>query len=169
MAAHKDTVLCGTVMGVHGVRGGLRIRSDTTPKLALANYRPWRLIRGEVSKDYDPFEVREHGKGLVARLKGIDERDTAAELIGCDIAVPRSALPPVGQDEYYWHDLVGLSVTRLDGQALGTVSYMLETGAHDVMVLDNSGSQTLVPFVVGDTVVAVRLDDRCIVVDWDWD
>ncbi|MEL7539166.1 MAG: ribosome maturation factor RimM [Pseudomonadota bacterium] len=169
MASASDTVLSGAVVGVYGVRGWLRIRSDTNPKMALARYRPWHLIDGKVATKLVPTEVREHGKGLVAKLAGVDDRDQAAALVGNDIAVPRSQLPTPNEDEYYWHDLIGLEVVTTQDKMLGKVERMIETGAHDVLVAKGPGGEVLIPFVPKDIVCDVQFDAQRIVVNWEWE
>ena len=169
MASRDNFVLCGAVMGVYGVRGWVRVRSDTKPRPALADYRPWRLLGPGMTQDCEPLEVREHGKGLVAQLAGVEDRDQAAALVGYDIAIPRSALPAPADDEYYWHDLIGLEVVATDKRRLGRVERLIETGAHDVLVIQGEDGEVLVPFVPHTTIVSVRLDEREIIVDWDWE
>jgi len=102
---------------------------------------------------------------------GVDDRDEAATLVGMEIGVPRSALPPCEDDTYYWVDLVGLTVRNARGDMLGTVDRMLATGVHDVMVLDREG-QRMIPFVRNDIVQSVDLEKGVITVDWElsyWD
>ena len=167
--SQDDWVPCGAVMGVYGVQGWVRVRSDTAPPLALANYRPWRLVGGAKVLTIRPAAVREHGKGLVAKLADVDDREAAAALIGRDIEVPRAAMPAPATDEYYWHDLIGLEVVTVTGRPLGSIERLLETGAHDVLVIAGEDAEVLVPFVPGKTVVDVRLAERRVIVDWEWD
>ncbi len=120
-----------------------------------------------------PVEVlagRRHGAGIVARLAGCDDRDAARRLMGAEIAVERARLPACETDEYYWVDLIGLRVENLQGVALGRVTGLLETGAHDVLVVRN-GRERLIPYVRGRVVQAIEPDAGLIRVDWDesWD
>ncbi|MEM8983624.1 MAG: ribosome maturation factor RimM [Pseudomonadota bacterium] len=168
MPAPAESVLCGAIMGVYGVRGWVRVRSDTKPALAIASYRPWVLVTADGQREIEPLAVKEHGKGLVAQLTGVESRDQASQLIGIDIAVPRAALPEAGEGEFYWHDLEGLAVVTTNDTALGVVERLLETGAHDVMVVTGNGDDVLIPFAMPDVVREVDLVGRRIVVDWDW-
>jgi 16S rRNA processing protein RimM len=111
---------------------------------------------------------RAQGKGVVARLDGVDDRDAATALVGTEIWVPRDALPKPRQGEYYWADLEGLAVRTVDGVDLGRVSHLFATGANDVMVVQG-GRERLIPFVPGRQVVKVDLDAGLIEVDWDPD
>ncbi len=102
------------------------------------------------------------------RLEGYDDRDKAAELIGTEIGAQRSAMPEPEEGHFYWSDLAGLQVVRLDGAVLGKVREMLETGAHDVMIVDGE-QERLIPFVMDEVIVKVDLDENRIDVDWEWD
>lgn len=163
-----DTVTLGRITGVYGVRGWVRVHSYTEPREAVVDYPVWCLYRDGHRQEAKVAEGRRQGKAVVARLAGVEDRDRAAELIGSDIAVARDALPPPGEGRFYWSDLEGCRVVRRDGCDLGSVSYLMETGAHDVMVIDGK-QEILVPFVPGETVLDVDLDEGVIRVDWDWE
>jgi 16S rRNA processing protein RimM len=154
----------GRIGGPHGVRGWVRIGSDTEPPENILRYRPWLV--GDV--EMVVAEGRRQGKALVARLVGCDERDAAAALTGKIIAVRRRQLPPPRPDEFYWADLEGLAVATPDGVALGTVSHLFATGANDVIVVAGE-RERLVPFLWGQVVQDIDFAQRRIVVDWDPD
>ncbi len=156
----------GRVVGVHGVAGLVKIESDALPREAIFAYRPWYLSFGGRERVIDQPSGRKQGKGLVAELPGCGDPDAARALIGAEIAVPRSALPPLAEGEYYWFDLEGLRVINLEGIELGTVVKLFATGANDVMVVKGD-RERLLPFVHGDFVKSVDVAGGGIVVDWD--
>lgn len=161
------TVALGKVSGVFGVRGWLKVYSFTVPRGKIVDYRVWQLWRqGAPWRTVEVLEGGEHGKTVIARLAGIDDRDAAAGLIDSEIRVAREALPPPAPGEFYWADLEGLAVVTRDGVDLGRVDRMLETPAHDVMVIQGE-RERLVPFVQGIYVLEVDLEDGRITVDWD--
>ncbi len=169
-AAQPDAnrlILLGRISGVFGVRGEIKLESWTDPREAIFRYQPWTLVRGESSFVMSGVRGRTHGLALVATVPGVDDRDRAQELVGCEIGVPRSALPPPKPGEYYWVDLEGLSVVTVDGVVLGSVSHLLDTGANHVLVVHGE-RQRLIPFV-HPHLVLVDFDARRIVVDWDPD
>ncbi len=88
--------------------------------------------------------------------------------MGCEIGIRRDQLPATEPDEYYWRDLQGMNVVTLDGEPLGIVDHLLETGANDVLVVKGE-RERLIPFLVDQVVVKVDLDMREIQVDWDKD
>ena len=110
-----------------------------------------------------------HGKGLVVGLRDYTDRDQARSLIGLEIAVPRAELPAPEEGEYYWADLVGLKVETTEGQILGTVDHLIETGANDVLVVHGEDRERLIPFVADQVIRRVDLAAGLIQVDWDPD
>lgn len=168
MTAAGRRVLVGRIVGLYGVQGWLKIESWTEPRIQIFRYQPWLLLTapGEV-KELQGVKGRPQGKGLVAYVPGIDDRDTAAALIGQDIYVPREQLPPPGKDEYYWVDLEGLEVVTTEDVVLGRVSHLFATGANDVVVVRDGTRERLIPFVQGSYVRSVDLSGGRMVVDWD--
>ncbi len=142
--------------------------SYTEPREALLDYREWLIDRGGEWRKAELAEGRRQGKGVIARLEGIEDRDQAAELMGCDIAVPGDALPPTDEGQYYWRDLEGLKVVQRNGTELGTVAYIMETGANDVLVTAGD-KERLIPFIVDEVILDVDLAEGVITVDWEWD
>ena len=165
-------VIVGQISGLYGVKGWVKVFSDTRPQENIFRYSPWYLRRTDQDQDnvgkYEVAEDRVHGKGLIARFGGIDDRDAAAKLVGAEILVAREQFAGTKKDEYYWADLVGLQVRTADERVLGTVKSLMETGANDVLVIDGD-RRRLVPFVLGPVVKEVDLDTGTIVVDWDPD
>lgn len=163
-------------MAVYGVKGWVKVFSHTDPKEAIFKYQPWHLRDGNSSKQVELVKGKSHGKGLVAQIDGIDDRNIAqAQLVGRDIMIAADALPESGGDTYYWRDLIGLRVINRDGQDLGKVATLLETGAHDVLQVQGDSqsidNQTrLLPWSLDKIVDEVSLVDGLLHVDWheDW-
>lgn len=160
-------VLLGKFVGVHGVRGELKLESYTEPRLQVFRYQPWLLRSVSGEKTIAGCHGRAQGKGLVAELPGVADRDAAAALVGTEIWVARSALPAPQPGEYYWSDLEGLEVVTTEGVALGRVSHLVATGSNDVFVVKDDKRERLIPFLVGQFVTKVDLDAGRLTVDWD--
>lgn len=158
----RKRIVLGRISGVYGVRGWLRIFSETVPIDNILSYSPWLLN----DEPYTVAEGRKHGKGLVVRLAGHGDRDQAAALVGQRILVYRDQLPPPRPDEFYWADLEGLRVETLDKTLLGRVSHLFDTGANDVLVVIGE-RERLVPFLWDSVVKDVDFDAGRIQVDWD--
>ncbi len=109
--------------------------------------------------------ARAHGNALIAQLAGVEDREAAAALKGMTIAVPRAQLPAVGDDEFYWADLIGLRVINAQQHEFGRVAQIVQTGANDVLVVDADGRETLIPFIAG-AIQTVDLANGVIRVEW---
>jgi len=131
---------------------------------AILQYQPWLL--GEDKKPVKIVDGRKQGKGVAALLPGFEDREQAAALVGVQIFVRREQLPATEKDEYYWSDLEGLEVKTTKGELLGRVEKLMETGANDVLVI-RGDREHLVPFIQGQYVTAVDLEEGMIEVDWD--
>lgn len=131
----EDLIVLGKITSVHGVRGEVKIYSFTDPIDNLLGYTAWTLKRDGEVKQVELVSGRLQGKVLVAKLKGLDDREVARTFAGFDICVPRALLPDLDDGEYYWHQLEGLKVIDLQGQLLGRIDHLLETGSNDVMVV----------------------------------
>ncbi len=160
-------VLFGRISGLFGVQGWVKVFSHARPREAIIGYSPWLVKIGNDWREITVEEGRAQGKGVVAKLKGYDDRDAAGGLVGAEIAVRSSQLPPLKKGEYYWAQLVGLEVVNLAGDRFGKVSHLFDTGANDVMVVSN-GRERWLP-VTAQVVREVDLDAGVIRVDWDAD
>jgi 16S rRNA processing protein RimM len=165
----------GYISGIHGIRGWVKVFSYTQPREQILEYPLWH-ISAEKTLDSPDAEAaltatrlesgRMQGKGIVAKLAGVEDRDAAAALIDFGIFVPRAQLPDTEPGQYYWADLAGLSVCDSAGRMLGVVDHLMETGGHDVLVLDG-GAHRMIPFVPGKVVLDVDPERGLITVDWD--
>jgi len=157
-------VALGYVSAVHGIKGWVKVHSWTRPMEAILQYQPWLL--GEDKKPVKIIDGRKQGKGLAALLPGFEDREQAAILVGQQIFISREQLPATTKDEYYWSDLEGLEVRTTSGELLGRVDRLMETGANDVLVIQGN-REHLVPFIQGQYVTRVDLENGLMEVDWD--
>jgi len=178
-------VTLGRIAGVYGIKGWVKIVSSTRPIDAILDYEEWFVGHPGAVKFATPLlEGKPHTSGLIAQInnaKGqpIEDRDEAARLVGAEIAVRRSAMPPTEGDEIYWFDLVGMTVQSSEGAELGEVIELTSNGAQDILIVrDTSGAldedgkplQRLIPFVRGPIIESVSLETKLIVAHWqpDW-
>ena len=164
--APRKLVTLGRVNGLLGVKGWLKIYSYTDPRDSIVGFSTWVLRTGDDEQTVELEDGRKHGRTVVVKLKAIDDRDQAEALVGADIAVERDARAPCDPGEYYWTDLEGSTVVTAQGESLGRLDHLFETGGHDVMVVIGD-RRRLIPFVQEKVVREVRLEQHIIVVDWD--
>jgi len=177
-AAEDDQwVVVGKIVSAYGVKGWLKIRSFTQNEDDLFRYKPW-VLKSQVStgapssegQEVSLEQYRKHGKGYVAHIDGCDDRNKAELLRGLEIAVKKETLPKADPDEVYWSDLEGLRVVNLEGETLGIVDILMETGANDVLSVKPCDSsiddqKRLIPYV--DHIInEVNLDDGLLIIDW---
>jgi len=158
----------GRVSGLFGVKGWVKVFSYTQPREAILDYDRWLLKREGAWQTASIAEGKRHGKSVIARLEGVDDRDQASELIGRDIAITRDSLPEAADGSYYWADLEGMRVVHRDGTELGRVAYLMETGANDVLVTEGE-RERLIPFIADRVILDVDFSKGVISVDWEWD
>ncbi len=183
-ALPADAVEVGRVLGAWGVKGGIKVKAFAADPQALFSTKRWYLQPPEVqrlvlpSADASPLpallhvvQAREQGDAVVALVQEVTERDAAEALKGARIYVPRTSFPTPADGEFYWVDLIGLTVDIRDGLNLGLVVGLIETGPHCVLRIqstDAAAPECLIPFVDA-YVLSVDLPGRRITVDWDPD
>ncbi|MCL6415861.1 ribosome maturation factor RimM [Aestuariirhabdus sp. Z084] len=179
-AQNKEQIVLGRITTVYGVKGWLKVHSYTEPMDNILNYSQWTLNQQGRKQTVEIDQGRHHGKGLVVRLKGCDDREVARTFTGSEILVERSQLPTLDNGEYYWHQLQGLEVItdhvveggRAEPALLGKVAQLMETGANDVLVVRAcKGSidkrERLIPYLQDQVINEVNLEEGFVRVDWD--
>lgn len=182
-----DAVEVGRVVEAWGLKGGIRVRPFASDPQALFGSRRWFLLPSERAVPLRPgaarlptrlkiTQAREQGDAIVATAQEVQDRDAAEALRGARIFVARSSFPSAGADEFYWVDLIGMGVVNRQGEALGRVVGLIDTGAHSVLRVapegavagDPASAERLIPFV-GAYIDEVSLERRTIAVDWGLD
>jgi 16S rRNA processing protein RimM len=166
--SNQDLINVGKISGVFGVKGWVKVFSYTEPRGNILSYKHWLLKKGSQDKSVKAIAGQLQGKGVVAQIEGVTDRDQALVMMGWDVYITHEQLPALAKGEYYWADLVGLDVENLEGFQLGKVDSLFETGANDILLVKGERERAL-PFIKGQTVISIDLDGRKIVVDWDAD
>jgi 16S rRNA processing protein RimM len=163
LTCDADRVCIGVVTGPHGVRGAVRIKSFAADPQDIAAYGPLADESGSRR-----FELRLLGtaKGVVlAAVAGVVDRNHAEALRGTRLYLPRAALPPPAEDEYYHADLIGLAAVLPDGTVVGRVRAIHDFGAGDMLELEREAAPPLVVPFTRAVVPVVDLAARHIVLD----
>jgi 16S rRNA processing protein RimM len=178
VSADDEKLIVGRISGVYGIKGWIKVHSDTDPRDGITVYNPWYIRQGSQGKNsWREIRVengRRQAKTVIAKLEGVDDRDAAMLLNGAQIAIRPDQLQALGKNEFYWRELIGLRVINREGDELGTVQRLMETGANDVLVVSadqgsRAGRELLVPWTPGQAVLDVDLERGQIRVDWDAD
>lgn len=168
-------IVLGRVSAPYGIQGWVKVHVFGSDPLALTGLPRWWL--GDDPDSSESWQAvtlqdsREQGGALVARLEGVADRSAALTLKGKYVGAPREVLPPPAEDEFYWGDLIGLAVINEGGEKLGEVNGLIESAAHDVLVVRDGqrGVERLLPFVAA-VIRRVDMAGRTIRVAWgaDW-
>ncbi len=169
-----ELLTVGRITGCYGVKGWVKIHSYTEPGENFLTFGDWKIRRRDALESIEFDQGRRHGKGLVAHIVGVDDRSLAETYRGLDVMAPADRLPTLEAGDYYWHQLQGLRVWCLDGDGrvlLGEVDHLIETGANDVLVVKATEDsvddrERLIPYLPGDVVTRVDLEQAEIEVDW---
>jgi len=183
----EDAIEVGRILDAWGVKGWIKVQAYSSDAQALFSSRRWFL---QPSLENTPvvakakplprllkiLAIRDHGEGIVASVDGVTDRNGAESLRGARLFVSRSAFPSANPDEYYWVDLIGLSVVNRQGETLGEVIGLIDTGPHSVLRIAPPGleqplkpdQERLVPFV-SQYIDDVDLEQRLITADWGLD
>lgn len=178
MSLPDDLVLVGHISGAYGIHGWVRIRPYSDDADALLHAKTWWLDKPAM-RDVDVMQAKAHGEDVVALLMGVADRNGAEALRGATVQVRRSHFPALGNDEFYWVDLIGLQVQNLQGETFGSVADLMDNGAHPILRVQaqsgGEGSESaakpkewLIPFV-DQFVKTVDQTEKKIVVDWELD
>ena len=163
-----DLVKIGRIGSPYGVRGWVRVYSDTQPLGNILDYRDWLLQTVKVRQQCTLEKVKPHRNGFIAKFRGINNRDQAALIANSKIIVHREALPELDDGEYYWTDLLGLEVTSNEGNHLGIITNFFETGANDVLVIKGR-REYLIPYVPNEYILEINRKKKTMIVQWDLD
>lgn len=165
--ADKAYVKVGKIGSTYGIKGWLKIQSFTEFGASILDYSPWFLSNTPNNREIVNIEdSRPHGTGLIVKFVGFDNPEKARLLTGKTIEIERSQFPELPKNEFYWSDLVGLTVINKNGDILGKVSYLMETGSNDVLVVKGE-KEIAIPYMPGSVVLNVDLEKQEIQVDWE--
>ncbi len=175
----QDLVLVGYVSGAYGLNGWIRIKPYASDADALLAAKTWWLDKPALH-DVDMMQAKMHSGDVVAQLMGVAGRESAEALRGTAVHVSRAHFPALSDDEFYWVDLIGLTVENLEGELLGQVADMMDNGAHPILRVSRAAAmpegaasvappgEILIPFV-DRFVRSVDQQTKKIVVDWGLD
>jgi 16S rRNA processing protein RimM len=176
-----DLVVVGHITGAYGVHGWIKVHPYSVEASALLHAKTWWLTESTIANppcDVEKLEAKLHGDGLVAKLMGIVDRTAAQALKGRVVQIQRSHFPVLDEGEFYWSDLIGLTVENQQGESLGVVTELMDNGAHSILrVVKKTAPEQkagkavseweyLIPFVK-QFVLGVDDKNKKIIVDWD--
>jgi len=142
----ENGLLVGKVVGVHGVRGNLKVHSYAESLSVFESSSTIRIGTKDGRRGSYAIEwAKPHKRIVLLSLREITTIDQAKGLIGAELFIDRATLPALETGTYYWFDIIGLAVYTLDRVYLGRVESIIPTGGNDVYVVKKDGVEVLVP------------------------
>lgn len=159
-------IAVGKVVRAHGVRGAVKVAlyGETLRGLEPGAVLLVRHPSMSQASRLTTIEVKPQGKHLLVRFEEILGMEAAQALAGADLQVAEDQLPPLEEGEYYHYQLIGLTVVTVQGRPVGTLRSIMETGSHDVYVVEREGREALIP-AVEDFIREIDLEARRMVID----
>jgi len=167
--AKSDILPIGKIVGVHGIAGNVKVYSYAE---SLSVFKPGTLLLARHDqggeKTYSIQWVKPHARTVLLSLKGIESRAQAEALVGSALFIEKKSLPKPEDGDYYWFDIIGLSVYTVAGECIGRVASIMPTGSNDVYVVKGSvggrPKETLIP-ALASVVVSIDLEKKIMQVD----
>lgn len=164
-ALKQELFQVGVVVGIHGLRGDLKVRPLSHGSTALLDTRElWLAHPGESRKRYVAVRCVQHKKSMLLRLQGAESFELAEPLVGCEVLMAYDDLPETGSDEDYWFELEGLTVVDRRRGEIGRLEDLFATAAHDVYVVNGRFGEVLIP-AVKQFVIEVDQQQKTMLVD----
>ena len=159
-----DRVIVGAIGGAFGVHGEVRLKSFCADPQAIADYAPLHTDRGQSFAQV--ILTGQIKNGFTARLDGVITKEEADALRNVSLYADRAQMPSLPDDEYYYADLIGLTVLDTGGATLGTVKNVMDHGAGDLLEIAVPGASetVLLPFTAA-AVPTVDLESARIIAD----
>lgn len=141
----RDMVLVGVIVGAHGIKGEVKLKSFTSEPLNIGRYGPLQSASGQ---SFEITKLKAAKDDFIASLKGVSDRNQAETLKGVELFVSREKLPMLENNETYAHDLMGLDVVLENGGKLGKLIAMPNYGAGDLLevAVEGNSETVLIPF-----------------------
>ncbi|MGC1182423.1 ribosome maturation factor RimM [Legionella sp.] len=169
MSHQEHWVVIGRFGRAHGVKGCVTVHSFTEPLDNILRYTNWHVF---INNKWQPIKLlcaKVQNKFIIAEIDGYSERElVASHLTNREIAVQQEQLEELKSGEYYWHQLIGMSVINLQGDPFGKVTEIIPTGSNDVLVVRGE-RRHLIPYVPGKFILDIDNAQQLITVDWDTD
>ncbi|MEI8625202.1 ribosome maturation factor RimM [Pseudoalteromonas sp. B28] len=169
----SSIIVVGKLGAPYGIKGWLKVHSFTDDPVGIFDFSPWLIGQQGKWQSLEVVDWRRHNKGFIAKFAQINDRDEAMAYTHAEISMDAAHLPELPQGEFYWRDLIGMSVITDKGYSLGIVDDLMETGSNDVLVVKANSkdafgqAERLIPFLTDSVIKEVKYDAKEITVDWD--
>ena len=159
-----ELIPVGKISGTHGIRGFLKLHSYSG-NIESLQCSETVFLKGKdsVLRELVLKNVSAHAGGFIFALDGFTDIDQVQPFVGSEICLKRSGLPELAEDEYYWRDLIGLTVVTDQGVVLGRVADIFETGSNDIYVVKDNDREYLIP-AIADVISEIDIPGKKIII-----
>lgn len=161
-----EKIVIGKINGFHGVKGFIKVFSETRPREGILEYSRFFMKEGNKWVEVKVEGRQKHNKHVLLKFEGYDSRDSVEPLLGQDLYILRNDMPELEQG-IYWIDLLGLKVINHEDVELGEIIDIFETGANDVITVKGPKGEMMIPFSMEYVVMEINLEEGYVQVDWD--
>ncbi len=162
--APEALIALGTIVNTHATHGELRVRLFNPDSTTLTVGVRVVLRRGDAQQQRRVVALRPHQRFVLLTLEGCESMTAAQELIGYEVCVHESILPPTRRDEVYHYQLLGMSVVTTAGAEIGVVTEVIPVGSNDICVVRADAREHLIP-LIADVVRHVDRESRRLVIE----
>jgi 16S rRNA processing protein RimM len=161
----ENRIVIGKVSRPHGIQGEIRIEYFNPDDLQFFSRYQMIFLQGDKGspQPYRPLAVRPHKKFILALLEGVRTRAEAEQLRGKMVLVDPADLPPLDEDAYYWHEILGMRVVTEEGGNVGKITEILPTGSNDVYVVREGEKESLIP-AIKEVIISIDKKARTMVI-----
>jgi 16S rRNA processing protein RimM len=165
--SQDEFVIVGKFGASYGVKGWIKVFSDTDPKDAILDYEPWFIETNSGQwEEIKISEARFHSKCVIAHIEGCNAKEETPAYTNKLMAVKQSQLAKLDNDQFYWSELKDMQVMNTEDIVLGKVDHLFEAGANDILVVKGERKH-LIPFIWKEFIKSVDRETKTIIVDWD--
>ena len=160
-----EKILIAKIQAHQGLNGWLKIYSYSESKKKFSNYKHFFVKKNEtyIHLDVEDIQVT---KSIKIKFKNFSLREHSDEYIGKNLYIDRGQIGVLGNNEYYWNDLIGLNVHLDNDEKIGVINDIIETGSNDVLVIKGTeGQEILIPYIFGGSVKKIIIGEKKIIID----
>ncbi|HEX9443770.1 MAG TPA: ribosome maturation factor RimM [Candidatus Binatia bacterium] len=154
----------GEIVATHGIEGWLKLKPHNPASPTLLSTREIFLEKDGVQTPLVLKSIKPHKNLLLVLIEGIDGINQAEKWIGAMLSIDEAGLPPLGANEYYYYQVVGLDVYDTKGTHLGKIARIWPTAGGDLYVVQGEGKEYLIP-VVKEIIEKIDFDAGRVIVD----
>lgn len=160
----EDLLKVGVITSTHGIRGEVKVFPTTDDAKRFKKLKNVILDNGKEKIDMEIASVRFFKNMVILKFKGIDDINDVEKYKKAELYVTRENAVPLKKDEYFIADLIGVEVTSDEGEALGVIDDVLQTGANDVYVIKKAGCQDLLVPAIKACIKEVDIENQKMIV-----